>query len=110
MFQDVKGAKGQKLIVRKNDGPKKVEVTQSREKRYGKRFLTIRGKSIIADYQTDDTAIMYVIEEGTKTLLPVVKGVPREKARETANSIAKLMEAYESLNEKGSVTLELVVK
>jgi hypothetical protein len=98
-----------KSIVRKN-----VTATDTAEeapkRRYGKRFITIRGRSIIADYHPDDTVSLYVTEEQSKTLLPVVAGVPREKAKETAKLIAGLMDSYEGLLTKGAVTIDLTVK
>lgn len=115
MFEKVKEkeVKGQTIIVRKlNPEAKAAEKAAAREraKRYGRRFHKIREKSIVADYLRDNTATMYVIEEGSKELLPVLKNVPRQQVRETANWIAKLMESYEKLCEKGHITVQLIVK
>lgn len=109
MFENIKKVNGQTVIRRSNKTPV-AAVKEGRKSRYGKRFLTLRGQSIIADFLQDGTANLYVIEEGTKALLPVVKNVPRAKARATANTIAKLMESYESITQLGIMQVELLVK
>lgn len=105
----------QSIIVRRQGTNEQRTVqpqerrSEERPKRYGKRFLTVRGKSIVADYIRDNTVNMYVIEEGTKQLLPVVENAPRDQARQLAITIATMMECYEKLAQAGHMAVVLSV-
>jgi len=91
-------------IPTKEDGRKRQREFKQR---YGKRFLTIRGRAIVADYLRDDTVTLYVLENKTGRMLPVVQGVKRSESRNVANMLVRFIEAYETIEQCGKMMIEI---